>query len=126
MPVRYEFKVRFNFVGNVVDGSYLASLDYSSIELKEKSKYRKEKKKLNLTESYTLRCDTNSLHLDSAYFASLRPIELMDDEKKLYEDYAFRKDTCLLYTSKEGNSFFHDTKCVLSYIIVIKKIIRFC
>lgn len=93
LPVRYEFKVRFNFVGNVVDGSYLASLDYSSIELKEKSKYRKEKKKLNLTESYTLRCDTNSLHMDSAYFASLRPIELMDDEKKLYEDYAFRKDT---------------------------------
>ncbi len=92
----YEFEVRFNFVGNVVDGSYLASLDYSSIELKEKSKYRKEKKKLNLTESYTLRCDTNSLHLDSAYFASLRPIELMDDEKKLYEDYAFRKDTTAL------------------------------
>lgn len=96
LPVRYEFEVRFNFVGNVVDGSYLASLDYSSIELKEKSKYRKEKKKLNLTESYTLRCDTNSLHLDSAYFASLRPIELMDDEKKLYEDYAFRKDTTAL------------------------------
>ncbi|WP_289293966.1 DUF5686 family protein [Bacteroides sp. 41_26] len=96
LPVRYEFKVRFNFVGNVVDGSYLASLDYSSIELKEKSKYRKEKKKFNLTESYTLRCDTNSLHLDSAYFASLRPIELMDDEKKLYEDYAFRKDTTAL------------------------------
>ncbi|WP_291584151.1 DUF5686 family protein [Bacteroides sp.] len=93
LPIRYEFNVRFNFVGNVVDGSYLASLDYSSIELKEKSKYRKEKKKFNLTESYTLRCDTNSLHLDSAYFASLRPIELMDDEKKLYEDYAFRKDT---------------------------------
>lgn len=96
LPVRYEFEVRFNFVGNVVDGSYLASLDYSSIELKEKSKYRKEKKKLNLTESYTLRCDTNSLHLDSAYFVSLRPIELMDDEKKLYEDYAFRKDTTAL------------------------------
>ena len=96
LPVRYEFEVRFNFVGNVVDGSYLASLDYSSIELKEKSKYRKEKKKLNLTESYTLRCDTNSLHLDSAYFASLRPIDLMDDEKKLYEDYAFRKDTTAL------------------------------
>lgn len=96
LPVRYEFKVRFNFVGNVVDGSYLASLDYSSIELKEKSKYRKEKKKFNLTESYTLRCDTNSLHLDSAYFASLRPIELMNDEKKLYEDYAFRKDTTAL------------------------------
>nr|WP_223382477.1 DUF5686 family protein [Bacteroides nordii] len=96
LPVRYEFEVRFNFVGNVVDGSYLASLDYSSIELKEKSKYRKEKKKLNLTESYTLRCDTNSLHLDSAYFASLRPIELMGDEKKLYEDYAFRKDTTAL------------------------------
>lgn len=105
LPVRYEFEVRFNFVGNVVDGSYLASLDYSSIELKEKSKYRKEKKKLNLTESYTLRCDTNSLHLDSAYFASLRPIELMDDEKKLYEDYAFRKDTTALKPPSKRHVF---------------------
>lgn len=71
LPVRYEFEVRFNFVGNVVDGSYLASLDYSSIELKEKSKYRKEKKKLNLTESYTLRCDTNSIAFGKCLFCIL-------------------------------------------------------
>lgn len=105
LPVQYEFNVRFNFVGNVVDGSYLASLNYSSIELKERSRFRKEKKKLNLTESYTWRCDTNSLHLDSAYFASLRPIELMDDEKKLYEDYAFRKDTTVVKPPSKRHVF---------------------
>ena len=75
LPIRYEFNVRFNFMGNVVDGSYLASLNYTSIELKERNKFHKEKKKLDLTESFTLKCDTNSLHRDSAYFASLRPIE---------------------------------------------------
>lgn len=105
LPVQYEFNVRFNFVGNVVDGSYLASLNYSSIELKERSRFRKEKKKLNLTESYTWRCDTNSLHLDSAYFASLRPIELMDDEKKLYEDYALRKDTTVVKPPSKRHVF---------------------
>ena len=105
LPVQYEFNVRFNFVGNVVDGSYLASLNYSSIELNERSRFRKEKKKLNLTESYTWRCDTNSLHLDSAYFASLRPIELMDDERKLYEDYAFRKDTTVVKPPSKRHVF---------------------
>lgn len=95
LPVSYDFKVRFNFVGNVVDGSYLATLDFNSIELKELSKYRKEKKKYDLTESYTLRTDTNSLLMDSAHFASLRPVELSIDEKKMYEEYALRKDTAV-------------------------------
>lgn len=48
LPVCYEFKVRFNFVGNVVDGSYLASLNYNSIELNDRGKYRKEKRSLTL------------------------------------------------------------------------------
>lgn len=93
LPTRYEFNVTFNFVGNIVDCSYLTSLNYTSIELKERNKYIKEKKKYDLTESFTLRCDTNSLHLDSAHFATLRPIELSANEKKLYEDYVHRNDT---------------------------------
>ena len=105
LPIRYEFNVRFNFMGNVVDGSYLASLNYTSIELKERNKFHKEKKKLDLTESFTLKCDTNSLHRDSAYFASLRPIELSESEKKLYEDYAYRKDTSSVRPTSKKREF---------------------
>lgn len=105
LPLTYEFNVRFNFAGNIVDGSYLASLKYSSIQLKERNKRQKEKKKLDLTESFTLKCDTNALQRDSAYFASLRPIELTESEKKLYADYAHRKDTAAIKPQSKNRVF---------------------
>ena len=42
LPVRYDVEALFKFLGNKVDGNYTASLDYKSIELKEK-KVRKER-----------------------------------------------------------------------------------
>lgn len=128
LPVCYEFKVRFNFVGNVVDGSYLASLNYNSIELNDRGKYRKEKKKFDLTESYTLRSDTNSLLVDSAHFASLRPVELSSDEKKLYEDYALRKDTSVskppsrrrVFWGEVGDFLLSDINMDLSHVGSVK------
>ena len=47
LPVRYDVEALFKFLGNKVDGSYTASLDYKSIELKEKKTRKKEKKKYN-------------------------------------------------------------------------------
>ena len=60
LPVRYDVEALFKFLGNKVDGSYTASLDYKSIELKEKKTRKKEKKKYNLSESFSLQCDTNA------------------------------------------------------------------
>ncbi len=44
LPVRYDVEALFKFLGNKVDGNYTASLDYKSIELKEKRKVRKKEK----------------------------------------------------------------------------------
>lgn len=101
LPVRYEVDASFRFLGNKIDGNYTASLDYKSIELKEGKVRKKEKKKnYNLSESFSLQCDTNAYKTEPSTFAVLRPIPLQDSEKKLYEEYAFRRDTL----SKVGKS----------------------
>ena len=46
LPVRYDVEALFKFLGNKVDGNYTASLDYKSIELKEKKVRKKEKRKI--------------------------------------------------------------------------------
>lgn len=93
LPVLYDFGVRFKFLGNVLDGNYTASLKYNSIVLEESKKHLKVKKNYDLSDSYTLRTDTNSFYTDSLYFESLRPIELTESERKLYHENALRRDT---------------------------------
>lgn len=105
LPVLYECNVRFKFVGNVLDGSYTATLKYNSIVLEEVRKHMKPKKKYDLTESFTLRCDTNSFYTDSIYFESIRPVELTEDERKIYREYTFRKDTVQQKTRSKSRIF---------------------
>lgn len=105
LPVCYEFRMRFKFMGNVVDGSYMASLKYQSIVLEETKKQLKEKTKHDLTESFTLVCDTNTFHSDSLYFESVRPVKLTEEERKLYRDYAHRKDTVRLQQPLKSRVF---------------------
>ena len=105
LPVRYELDARFNFLGNKVDGNYTASLDYKSIELKEKETDIKKKKKYNLSESFSLRCDTNAYKTDASTFAVLRPIPLTDGEKLLYNDYTIRKDTVAKQNKSKSQAF---------------------
>ena len=69
-----------------MDGNYTASLDYKSIELKERKVRKKEKKKYNLSESFSLQCDTNAYKTDASTFGVLRPIPLSEGEKQLYKD----------------------------------------
>ena len=105
LPVRYDVEALFKFLGNKVDGSYTASLDYKSIELKEKKTRKKEKKKYNLSESFSLQCDTNAYKTDASTFAILRPIPLADDEKKLYQDYQLRRDTVVSQKKTKSQAF---------------------
>ena len=46
LPVRYDVEALFKFLGNKVDGNYTASLDYKSIELKEKRCARKRRENI--------------------------------------------------------------------------------
>ena len=105
LPVRYDVEALFKFLGNKVDGSYTASLDYKSIELKEKKTRKKEKKNYNLSESFSLQCDTNAYKTDASTFAIMRPIPLNESEKKLYFDNALRRDTATIQKPSKSQAF---------------------
>lgn len=95
LPVRYMVEGSFRFLGNVIDGSYTASLKYNEISQKDAVRELVElkKNKYDLTESYTLSSDTNAYQRDTAYFNSLRPIPLTQHEQLLYQNYFLRRDT---------------------------------
>ena len=105
LPVRYDVEALFKFLGNKVDGNYTASLDYKSIELKERKVRKKEKKKYNLSESFSLQCDTNAYKTDASTFGVLRPIPLSEGEKQLYKDYMYRRDTVSVQRKSKSQAF---------------------
>ena len=105
LPVRYDVEALFKFLGNKVDGNYTASLDYKSIELKERKVRKKEKKKYNLSESFSLQCDTNAYKTDASTFGVLRPIPLSEGEKQLYKDYTYRRDTVSVQRKSKSQAF---------------------
>lgn len=104
LPVHYDIDATFRFLGNVVDGNYTAVLDYKDIVQRDPSvrRKKKEKSKYDLSESYTLRSDTNASQRDTVYFNEIRPVPLSAHEKKLYQDYFLRRDT-LLWKKKPKN-----------------------
>lgn len=95
LPQQYDVDATFRFLGNVIDGSYEAVLNYKNILQKNPSHIRKPtgKSKYDLSESYTLRTDTNTFQRDTAYFNQLRPIPLTSHEKNLYQDFFLHRDT---------------------------------
>ena len=105
LPVRYDVEALFKFLGNKVDGNYTASLDYKSIELKEKKVRKKEKKNYNLSESFSLQCDTNAYKTDASTFAIMRPIPLTESEKNLYNENRLRRDTATIQKPSKSQAF---------------------
>ena len=137
LPVRYDVEALFKFLGNKVDGNYTASLDYKSIELKERKVRKKEKKKYNLSESFSLQCDTNAYKTDASTFGVLRPIPLSDREKQLYKDYAYRRDTVSVQRKSKSQAFWgtmgdlmvedYNSICPISEVSASRRLsIRFC
>ena len=94
LPVSCHLDGRFRFLGNVIDGDYTAVLDYGEIIPHQFDlPPRQGKEQYDLTDYYTLRCDTNAYRRDTAYFNSIRPLPLTEHEQGLYRDYFLRSDT---------------------------------
>lgn len=96
LPTYYFIKGKFKLLGNEIEGDYLATLDYTDITQARPDREglpERPKNKYDLTESYTLRTDTNALRRDTASFNALRPIPLTPHEKLLYADYFRSADT---------------------------------
>lgn len=105
LPVSYNIKAFFNFLGNKVRGDYTAVINYNTIELEEKKARLKKKKKYNLSESFSLKCDTNACNTDTATFAVLRPVPLTNEEKKMYRESVIRRDTLTKKPLSKSQSF---------------------
>ena len=98
LPVKYDVEATFRFLGSVAEGSYTAVLDYKDIRQQNPSREqrkREERRRYDLTESFTLRSDTNAYQRDTASFNRLRPIPLNAHEQELYQAYFLRHDTLL-------------------------------
>lgn len=105
LPVHYNVEGTFRLLGNVVEGSYVAVLDYEGIRQKDTERLfeKKKKKDYDLTKSYTLSTDTNAYLRDTAYFKTVRPIPLTQHEETLYEDYFLQLDTAKVKKKKPVN-----------------------
>lgn len=111
LPQRYDLNTTFHFLGNTIDGSYTAMLDYRSIELQEEEEEEREqedegfftwkqKDKYDLTDSYNLQSDTTRHYTDSLTFNKLRPLPLTENEHHVYENYYLHRDTIPVKSKK--------------------------
>lgn len=106
LPVHYDIDATFRFLGNVIDAEYIATLDYNTIIQKTPTQLQKmrSKKKYDLSESYTLRSDTNGYRKDTTYFKKIRPLPLTWHEQELYTDFFLKKDTLWKQTKKKSKN----------------------
>jgi hypothetical protein len=87
----------------------MAFLDYKTIQLQEKQTRKKEekkkKKRYNLSDSFSLQCDTNAYRTDASTFGVLRPVPLNDHEKELYHSNQLRHDTAFIKKPSKSHVF---------------------
>lgn len=108
LPVCYDMNATFRLFGNVIDGNFSVNFDYTSVKTKAKER-KKEKRKINydLTESFTLQCDTAACVLaDSATFDTLRLVPLTDYEKEFYKRSFADKDSTARRIDKNTTQLF--------------------
>lgn len=111
IPEQFDLNTTFTFLGNVIDGSYTAVLDYDSIELRQGDESDeihddegfftwKTKSKYDLTSSYNLQSDTSHHYTDSAVFNELRPLPLSENDLHIYQNYYQYSDTTRVKAKK--------------------------
>lgn len=99
LPVKYNMNGTFRLLGNKVDGNFTGVFDYNNIKFAERKKAGtsgKKKRKYDMTESFSLQCDTTTcMETDSAAFAQLRPLPLTEYEQKIYNENSGPKDSVI-------------------------------
>jgi len=105
LPVQFDLNLVFKFLGNHLEMDYNAWLKYNEIRFYEGATRRKSQKKHHhdLTDSYSLTCDSAQLITDKEKFKELRPLPLTEAEDSLYKGYAMRHDTLLNVSKKKKN-----------------------
>lgn len=93
LPKKLILDLNFKFLGNHVEMNYHGWMNYKSITKFKPGEVldpRTKKERLNLSNSYTLACDTSKLITDKGYFMCHRPVPLEYAEDTLYTSYEHR------------------------------------
>lgn len=102
LPQLFNINFNFIFLKNHIEMDYTGWMTYNSIQLatpedlaqlaKRKEKwFGQDKEKFNLSSSYVLTCDTNSLVQSRDSFARIRPLPLTNYEDSLYMAFDERR-----------------------------------
>lgn len=84
LPVNITIYQTAAYLGNVLAGRHLASINYKEIALRQ---FQQPKGSLNISNSYKVRLDSVPLHSDTLFWEKIRPIPLQAREIDVIERY---------------------------------------
>lgn len=105
LPCYLDFDADFKFLGNNMHMSYAGWIDYTEVKLVKDGEIinvKDKKEKYNLSNSYTLTCDTSKLITDLDSFSKLRPFPLTEYEDSLYNDRLVRIERNKIYEKQDS------------------------
>lgn len=94
LPQLINLDIIFKFLRNNLEMNYIGWLKYDEVIFKKKEEMDlllRKSRKYNLSNSYTLTCDTTQLVQDRDSFARIRPLPLTDWEDSLYRAFDERR-----------------------------------
>lgn len=94
LPQLINLDIIFKFLRNNLEMNYTGWLKYDEVIFKKKEEMDlllRKSRKYNLSNSYTLTCDTTRLVQDRDSFARIRPLPLTDWEDSLYRAFDERR-----------------------------------
>lgn len=109
LPRVFECRVDFKFLGNEMFGDYLTVYDYKNIVLRDSTQQVGKVKTYDLSNSFTLKCDTNAWKKGRSYIDSIRPVPLDRDEWRVYYLWEDRRAKDTVDVTKERSSRFLKT-----------------
>lgn len=105
LPVKVHVDIDFTFLWNKVHGEYTAVMGYQTVTQVPYDdcaiRFKKERRRLDFTQSYSLKQDTIPVEKDSCLFASMRPVPLTEMEKQTYESFGIRQDSIERYKAQK-------------------------
>lgn len=118
LPCYMDFDTDFKFMRNHLHMSYIGWIDYKEIEFaregdRDNIQKLRDKRKYNLSKSYTLTCDTSKLVTDLDSFTKLRPFPLSQYEDSLYKDKIARMQRSKEKQISDSLSRLNDKKSIV-------------
>lgn len=94
LTLHYDVTGAFRFLGNVIDASYVATLDYWDIRQQRPAHMvQRSGSKYDLSGAYKMSAVPEAYRYDTAQFNRLRPIPLTPHEQELYHGYSQLSDS---------------------------------